>query len=69
MESVIFICVKDDEGRVSGGFFTLVTKNVTEVDADISVVEKVNLAWMTSDPTLVHATALGTPSATHPVFD
>jgi len=54
---------------VSGGFFTLVTMNVTEVDAEISVVEKVNLAWMTSDPTLVHAIALGTPSATHPEFD
>jgi hypothetical protein len=61
--------VKDEEGRVSGGFFTLVTMNVTEVDAEISVVEKVNLAWMTSDPTLVHAIALGTPSATHPEFD
>jgi hypothetical protein len=54
---------------VSGGFFTLVTKNVTEVDAAISVVEKVNLAWMTSDPTLVHSMALGTPSAIHPVLD
>lgn len=61
--------MKDVEGRVSGGFFTLVTKNVTEVDAAISVVEKVNLAWMTSDPTMVHVMPLGTPSATHPVFD
>lgn len=61
--------MKDEVGRVSGGFFTLVTKNVTEVDAAISVVEKVNLAWMTSDPTLVHSMALGTPSATHPVLD
>lgn len=61
--------MKEVVGRVSGGFFTLVTKNVTEVDAEMSVVEKVNLAWITSDPTLVHSMALGTPSATQPVFD